>query len=41
MTLIGRQEYAWALGAASAHLFGSLALTVLGIFMANAVFARA
>jgi len=41
VTLIGRQEYAWAMGAASAHLFGSLALTLLGIVMANAVFARA
>ena len=41
VTLIGRQEYAWALGTAGAHLFGSLALTMLGIFMASAAFARA
>ena len=41
VTLIGRQEYAWALGAASAHLFGSLALTTLGILIAHAAFARA
>jgi CrcB protein len=41
VTLIGRQEYAWAAGTAGAHLFGSLALTVLGILIANAVFARA
>jgi len=41
VTLIGRQEYAWALGTAGAHLFGSLALTMMGIFMASAAFARA
>ncbi|MDZ7590076.1 MAG: fluoride efflux transporter CrcB [Rubrivivax sp.] len=39
-TLIGRQEYALALGAASAHLFGSLALCAAGILIAHAVFAR-
>jgi CrcB protein len=41
VTLIGRQEYGWALGAASLHLFGSLALTALGILLTNALFARA
>jgi CrcB protein len=41
VTLIGRQEYGWALGAASVHLVGSLALTALGIVLANAVFVRA
>ncbi|MBE0546653.1 MAG: fluoride efflux transporter CrcB [Rubrivivax sp.] len=41
MTLIGRQEYAWALGAAGAHLVGSLFLTGIGILVANAVFIRA
>jgi CrcB protein len=41
VTLIGRQEYAWALGAASVHLVGSLALTALGIMLANAMLVRA
>jgi len=31
-TLISRGQLAWALAAASAHLFGSLALTVLGVW---------
>ena len=41
VTLIGRQEYAWAMGAAGAHLVGSLVLTAAGILMANAIFVRA
>lgn len=41
VTLIGRQEYGWALGAASVHLVGSLMLTAVGILMANALFVRA
>lgn len=41
VTLIGRQEYAWAAGAAGAHLVGSLVLTAAGILMANALFVRA
>jgi CrcB protein len=41
VTLIGRQEYGWALGAASVHLVGSLMLTGIGILMANALFVRA
>lgn len=41
MTLIGRREHWWALGAASAHLAGSLMLTALGILIANALFVRA
>ncbi len=41
VTLIGRQEYWWALGAASLHLFGSLLLTALGIVLASALFIRA
>jgi CrcB protein len=41
VTLIGRQQYAWALGAASLHLAGSLALTALGIVAANALWMRA
>lgn len=40
VTLIARQEYAWALGAAGLHLGGSLALTALGIVVANALFVR-
>jgi CrcB protein len=39
--LLGRQEYAWALGTAGAHLAGSLLLTALGIVLANALFVRA
>lgn len=41
VTLVGRQEYAWALAAASAHLVGSLMLTAVGILLANAIFVRA
>ncbi len=41
VTLVVRQEYAWALGAASAHLAGSLALTALGIVLANTLVVRA
>jgi len=41
VTLLSRQEYAWALGAASLHLTGSLVLTAIGILMANALFVRA
>jgi fluoride exporter len=40
VTLIGRQQYAWALGAASLHLLGSLALTGLGFAIATALFGR-
>jgi CrcB protein len=35
VTLIGNEEYAWALGAASLHLFGSLVLTALGMYCVN------
>ena len=31
VSLIGREEYLWALGAAGVHLLGSLLLTSLGI----------
>jgi CrcB protein len=41
VTLIGRQEYWWAMGAASVHLVGSLMLTAVGILIANALFVRA
>ncbi|VTU31419.1 fluoride efflux transporter CrcB [Variovorax sp. PBL-E5] len=40
VTLIGRQEHWWALGAASVHLVGSLILTGIGILIANALFVR-
>jgi len=40
VTLIGRQQYGWALGAAGAHLAGSLVLTGVGILIAHALFAR-
>ena len=41
VSLIGRREYAWALGAAGAHLVGSLALTALGILAAHSFFVKA
>lgn len=41
VTLIGRQEYRWAMGAAGVHLVGSLMLTAVGILIANALFVRA
>jgi len=41
VTLIGRHEHWWALGAASVHLAGSLILTGVGIMAANALFVRA
>lgn len=31
-TLVGRGQLAWALGAAAAHLFGSLVCTALGVW---------
>lgn len=31
VTLMARSEYLWALGAASVHLLGSLAMTALGM----------
>jgi len=40
VALIARHEYLWALGAAGAHLFGSLALTGVGFLVAHALFAR-
>ena len=40
VTLIGRHEYGWALGAAGLHLAGSFLLTGLGIFLAHALFIR-
>ncbi len=40
VTLIGRQEYGWALGAAGLHLIASLMLTAAGILLANAIFVR-
>ena len=40
VTLIGRQEHWWALGAASVHLVCSLVLTAIGLMIANALFVR-
>jgi CrcB protein len=40
VTLIGRTEYLWALGTVGAHLFGSLAMTALGMMATNALFIR-
>ena len=41
VTLLQRQEYGWAFSAASLHLFGSLALTIVGILAVNVMWARA
>lgn len=41
VTLIGRQEYGWAIGTAGVHLAGSLVLTTAGILLANLLFVRA
>lgn len=41
VTLLARQQHAAALGTASLHLVGSLALSVTGIAIANALFAKA
>lgn len=40
VSLIQRHELAWALGAAGAHLFGSLLLTALGLALAQSLFGR-
>lgn len=41
VALLGRHEYWWALGAASLHLLGSLALTAVGILAVQALYVRA
>ncbi|SCK24406.1 CrcB protein [Variovorax sp. HW608] len=41
VTLIGRQQYGWALSTAGVHLAGSLLLTAIGILLSNALFAKA
>jgi CrcB protein len=41
VALIGEGELAWALAAASVHLFGSLLLTAAGIYVVNALALRA
>ncbi len=41
VSLLARQQYGWALGAAGLHLFGSLALTAVGIVLAHALLVRA
>ena len=40
VTLLGRQQYLWALGSASIHLFGSLTMTALGMLMTNALYVK-
>ena len=40
VTLIGRQQYGWALGTAALHLAGSLLLCAVGVLIANALFVR-
>lgn len=39
--LLARGEYLWGLGAASAHLFGSLALTATGMALAHLILSLA
>jgi CrcB protein len=40
VTLLMRQQYGWAASAAGLHLLGSIALTGVGIALANAVWLR-
>ena len=40
VTLLTRQQYAWAVGTAALHLVGSLALTALGILFVHLLLAR-
>ena len=40
VNLFARQQYLWAFGAMSVHLFGSLALTTVGMLAAQAALAR-
>ncbi len=40
VTLLMRQQYGWAVSAAGLHLLGSIALTAVGIALANAVWLR-
>jgi|HubBroStandDraft_6_1064221.scaffolds.fasta_scaffold295154_3 CrcB protein len=40
MTLLLRAQYAWAAGAAAAHLGGSLLMTSAGILLARAIIGR-
>jgi CrcB protein len=38
VTLFLRQQYAWAVATVSVHLFGSLAMTLAGIFLMRLIF---
>jgi CrcB protein len=38
VTLFLREQYAWAIATVSAHLFGSLAMTLAGIFLMRLIF---
>ncbi|MBU1358684.1 MAG: fluoride efflux transporter CrcB [Gammaproteobacteria bacterium] len=40
VTLLGRQQFGWALGAAAVHLVGSLLLTFAGIVLGSALLTR-
>jgi CrcB protein len=40
MTLLLRAQYAWAAGAAAAHLGGSLAMTALGVLIGRGLLPR-
>jgi CrcB protein len=40
MNLLMRAQYAWAAGAAAAHLGGSLLLTGIGVLLARAILGR-
>jgi CrcB protein len=40
MNLLMRAQYAWAAGAAAAHLGGSLLMTGIGVFLARAILGR-
>jgi CrcB protein len=40
MTLLLRAQYAWALGAAAAHLGGSLLMTAAGILLVRSILGR-
>ena len=40
ITLLGRAEYLWAMVTTGLHLFGSLAMTALGLMLTNALFTR-
>jgi len=38
VNLLGRRQYAWSLATGSAHVVGSLLLTIIGLWLARLVF---